>query len=138
MEMVATAVEQAAAPHLAAVWLDPLRRDLEGLRLDLVDLAAPRAQQDAASGLGITAPAEAWGALYVMEGARLGGRVIAKRIAAACGISAAFGGRYLHDEEEPTAVRWRRFLERLEDALDDVGRRERALVATRRTFALFF
>lgn len=138
MEAVGNAVEQATRPHLAEAILDPLRGDLARLRLDLLDLSAARARPSAAPDLRIAEPAEAWGAIYVMEGARLGGRIIARRAAASFGISADFGGRYLHDDGEPAGVRWRRFLAQLEGALTEIERRERALGATRRTFALFF
>ncbi len=84
--------------------LPALGRDLASLRRRwpitlLCPPAAPRLPSVAAS----------LGALYVMEGATLGGRVIERTVAEPLGIASDDGGEYLHGYGDETGTMWRRF-----------------------------
>ena len=98
-------LDEAEAAQLLADW--PQRRRSAALRADLADLAVmpPPA-------LVIDRPADEgalWGLLYVLEGSRLGGRVLAERVRRADPDQPL---RYLSHGN--TAPLWPRFLERLQ------------------------
>lgn len=57
--------------------------------------------------------ARAWGCLYVLEGAALGGRVIFKQVARSVGVSADRGGSFFAGEA-PTGEGWKAFTAALE------------------------
>lgn len=96
-------------PGIRDLGLDPadrrklplLERDLRALGIDPVSEppAAPRFP-DAATALG---------ALYVLEGATLGGRIINRHVAGPLGITAEHGGAYYHGYGELTGPRWKEF-----------------------------
>jgi heme oxygenase len=77
------------------------------------------------------AAARLWGMRYVVEGSRLGGALLARRVGA--GLPAAYLGAQ-HGKGE-----WRGFLETLEQAGADGGRawRAEAIDGARQAFALF-
>jgi heme oxygenase len=136
MGAVGAEVERATRDHLDPNVLAGLRDDLARIRADVAAMGdlggrAPRVPE-----LPVVDAAEALGALYVLEGARIGGRIVAKRVRAA-GPSCRIGARYLDGDGTATGRRWRRFLQRLEAGLPDAERRARALRSTRRTFRLF-
>lgn len=83
-----------------------LERDLRALNLRPLPLRAPRPAPAGA--------AEALGALYVLEGATLGGRVIHRRIAGPLGITPARGGAYYHGYGDDTGPAWKAFGQALE------------------------
>jgi len=58
-------------------------------------------------------PAFAWGVLYVLEGATLGGRVILKRLEASLGLGPTGGAAYYAGYGEETGAMWQRFRARL-------------------------
>lgn len=78
-----------------------LERDLRALGVAPC-AAAPRPAR-------IADAAEALGALYVLEGATLGGRVITRRVAPALGVTPEHGGAYFHGYGDATGERWRAF-----------------------------
>lgn len=89
-------------------------------RLRASDWPAPRAAVDAA--LASTTPdsdARAWGVAYVIEGSRLGGQVLYRRLAEPL---APHPLRYLQGAGAQTGARWRVFLESLRAALDTPAR----------------
>jgi heme oxygenase len=73
--------------------------------------------------------AEVVGALYVLEGSDLGGRVIAKRLAESRGLTPDTGGRFYggHDAES-TRARWLRFCALLQRMSDGDGLAADAMV----------
>jgi heme oxygenase len=110
------------------------RRRLHLLRDDL------RALGVAPEALPVCAPppmrnrGEGFGALYVMEGSTLGGRVIVKRLHA-IGLSPETGGcSYFAGYGTATGAMWSRFIERLE-AEADAGGAAAILRGARATFA---
>jgi heme oxygenase (biliverdin-IX-beta and delta-forming) len=107
-----------------------LRADLLALGLSPSELAGlPRcAHLPECHGL----PA-ALGIAYVLEGASLGGRLLARRAHERLGLTAASGARFFHGYGRDTARMWRGFLTMLEGALDERGP-DRALASSRHTF----
>lgn len=96
-----------AAPD--AVWRP--RRIGSLIRSDLVDVGLPTPDAEPFSVPGDT-PSHVLGALYVVEGAALGGQVLARR-AVTLGFTASFGARHLSDAEQGIAS-WRGFLAALD------------------------
>jgi heme oxygenase (biliverdin-IX-beta and delta-forming) len=58
--------------------------------------------------------AELLGAMYVMEGSRLGGQLIARHVDAVLGTSAGEASRYFRGFGDETGLKWREFLRILE------------------------
>jgi heme oxygenase (biliverdin-IX-beta and delta-forming) len=94
-------------PGLAEAGLDPaVRRKLPLLERDLRALGiAPCEHRPPAPE--IAGAAAALGALYVLEGATLGGRVIHRRVAGPLGLTPARGGAYYHGYGAATGTRWK-------------------------------
>ena len=119
------ALDAAAAETLLPDWPD--RRRSGWLKADLAALGL-----DAPAPLDAPVPATApaiWGMLYVLEGSRLGGAMLARSVAAGLPKS------YL-DSGQPGAD-WRNFLAALEVALADTVALEAARQAAEHLFALF-
>ena len=57
---------------------------------------------------------EALGALYVLEGSTLGGRIVFARATSLCGISSENGARFFYGHGQRTGPLWRQFLDALE------------------------
>lgn len=55
----------------------------------------------------------AWGFAYVVEGAKLGGRVIFKHLQKIIGLTASEGGAYLANAGANTGAEWKEFLQKL-------------------------
>ena len=92
--------------------LEPvLRQKLPSLARDLASLglAAPEMQLRPPPAPRFDSVSAALGALYVLEGASLGGRVIARRVASVLGVSSIDGGAYFHGYGDDTGAMWRRF-----------------------------
>lgn len=96
-----------AVPH--PTWRPRRLADL--LRSDLADLSLPAPAVGSLSVVGQT-PSHVLGALYVIEGAVLGGQVLALR-ARALGFDAGFGARHLADAEKGLSS-WRGYLTALD------------------------
>lgn len=60
----------------------------------------------------------ALGALYVLEGSALGGRVLFRHFEQTLGITQATGGSYFYGEGPETGARWQRFVAALESEQD--------------------
>lgn len=95
------------APGVAEAGMDGGRRKLPLLEADLRALgirpcpAAPRAR--------LAGAAQALGALYVLEGATLGGRIIYRHAAGPLGITPEHGAAYYHGYGDDTGPRWKAF-----------------------------
>lgn len=125
-------------PHLAATQgPDPF--DLTALAEDLTWFGSTLPLPDAGGDYLADLPA-ALGALYVVEGAALGGRVIGRAVAQSLGVSPGRGGSFFcGPTADATRQRWRQFcmtLERAGDALDPNGV-ARAVAGAEATFSYF-
>lgn len=80
----------------------------------------------------VASPADAFGVLYVLEGATLGGQVILPRVAT-LGLSADRGARFYAGYGRETGAYWRAFVDRLEafgESTPIADRIEAAAIAT--------
>jgi heme oxygenase (biliverdin-IX-beta and delta-forming) len=118
------------------------RRKVERLRADLRALGADQAELDPAprgSDLPpLTSLAQAFGCLYVLEGATLGGRVIARGIQGTLGLTDDTGAAFFSGYGERTSAMWRAFGDAADAHCgDDEGRIAGAVAAAGATFDLF-
>jgi heme oxygenase (biliverdin-IX-beta and delta-forming) len=132
--------EAAGAARLLPDW--PLRRKAGLLRADLAALGAGPDRLPAPLSLppppATGSPTAALlGALYVAEGATLGGAVLGRRAAAALGVGPGRGASFLNAYGPARGARWRGFLEALERADLGPGAEEGLVAAARATFAAY-
>ena len=80
--------------------------------------------------------AEAFGALYVLEGATLGGQLISRQLGRRLGLSPGRGSAYFSGYGPETGPRWRSFGEVLEATVPP-GEADAVLAGARRTFEVF-
>lgn len=99
--------------------------DLLGLGASAVACAAPMLESEA----------ELFGALYVLEGSRLGGAMIARAVAQSEDEAVLANRRYLGHGQAGRL--WQSFLERLERLAPDEADLGRICAGARETFALF-
>jgi heme oxygenase len=112
------------APGLAEAGLADDRRKLPLLERDLRALGvAPCARRPPSPIL--PDAAAALGALYVLEGATLGGRIIHRRVAGPLGITPERGGAYYHGYGDQTGPRWKAFGEAATRYAEATGAGER-------------
>ncbi len=112
------AFHRAWQPRMAALVDDPgllaPRNKLALIEQDLQALCAAEAPRAAWVDLGfLTTPAAAWGSLYVLEGATLGGQVISKALRRAAW-TPADGLRYFNPYGQRTGEMWATFRAALE------------------------
>jgi heme oxygenase (biliverdin-IX-beta and delta-forming) len=81
--------------------------------------------------------AERWGVDYVLRGATLGGRVLARKLDNLLGRAKPDGRRFLTDGGESSGTRWHSFVEQLELSLPTQIEREAAAAAAVATFDQF-
>jgi heme oxygenase len=62
----------------------------------------------------VTLPSQAMGVFYVLEGATLGGQIIAQRLRQSLGIAAGSGGAFFAGYGDRTREMWRRFTSHVE------------------------
>lgn len=121
-------------PALATAIADPAltdpRRKLSLLDQDLAALGSGAAAAAPAPAYPFSTRAEALGAFYVLEGATLGGQVIAAHVRRQLGHAAAFHGSY----GKATAAMWRDVGTALETMVDPADLAP-AIAAANRTFA---
>jgi heme oxygenase (biliverdin-IX-beta and delta-forming) len=119
-------LDAAGASTVVPDWDDRRRADL--LRLDLAELGAP---VPAATSVDLSpmSEAERLGAIYVLEGSRLGGKYLLRAV------PPAFPRRFLSAQQAPGA--WRKLLELIDASLYGDADRSAALAAAREAFALF-
>ncbi|MDQ2665086.1 MAG: biliverdin-producing heme oxygenase [Gemmatimonadota bacterium] len=100
------------APGIEALRCDAgVRRKLPSLQRDLHSLGV---DVGARAGMVPTVPsfirtADAVGAMYVLEGATLGGQVIERHVAIRLGVTPLHGGEYFHGYGKRTGEMWRAF-----------------------------
>ncbi|HST59070.1 MAG TPA: biliverdin-producing heme oxygenase [Longimicrobium sp.] len=121
-------------PGIAAAGLGSGREKLPLMERDLAALGirpcgalppAP-APMDAAAALG---------ALYVLEGASLGGRIIHRRVAGPLGVTPEHGAAYYHGYGERTGDRWKEFGRAVTRFADDTGSGPRVVAGAVDCFA---
>lgn len=100
-------------------------RDREALHL-------PPAHVDLA--LDLRGPSAALGSMYVLEGAALGGQVIARRVAAQFGLGPEHGAAFFNGWGSRTGAMWREFQQVLERHDAEGGDRPAARAAAADTF----
>lgn len=108
--------------------VDLLSADLAALRLS--PLTAPCAMPADV----VASPATALGAMYVLEGSTLGGRVIERHCAAPLGVSPAHGGAFYHGYGARTGALWQAFGAVLESHDTDALQRAAILHGARSCF----
>jgi len=82
-------------------------------------------------------PAACLGALYVLEGATLGGQILRREMAQRLGLDAGNGGAFLNVYGAETGRRWKDFLDYLSHVPLDAHAKLRAVNAARSTFSCF-
>lgn len=114
-------LDAALAPHYAALGLAPadragrLARDLDALGAPLRP-GTPETSAAAAPSA-FASEGEALGALYVVEGAALGGHVIARHVGRTLGLTPARGLAFFSSDGAHVGARWKAFVAHL-DASD--------------------
>lgn len=121
---VEAAIDAAGAEMFLPDW--PARRRGEALRQDLADLGLESPPPQA---LPLDGEAETLGAIYVLEGSRLGGAMLKRRVPSSA-------PRRFLDQDQASGM-WRKLLEKLDEALYDEARLEAAAGAAERVFARF-
>src|SRR5690606_35761292 len=86
-----------------------LRRDFDALGVN-IDPSLPFARLDA-----FAQAEECWGALYVMEGSTLGGRIITRHLSARFGMDRNEGLAFFEGHGAATGQRWKSFLSVMTD-----------------------
>ena len=82
-------------------------------------------------------PAACLGALYVLEGATLGGQVLRREVAQRLDLDANNGGAFLNVYGAETGRRWKDFLDYLGRQPLDTSAKQHAVEAARSTFSCF-
>ena len=114
--------------------VEPWRR-LGYLDRDLAHFGSRPGSDVAAAEMPVLRSADdALGALYVLEGSRLGGRLIARGLERTLGLSSGEGYGYFDPPGRPTGAAWRALKERLGAHRGDA---DRVVAAARATFASF-
>lgn len=121
---VERAIEAAGAAELLPDW--PARRRADALLADLADLDMTPAREEHFTI--DRSEAALWGAIYVLEGSRLGGAVLRRQI------SAGLPARFL-SPGEPGA--WRSLTDRLDERLRSAAAIGEAITSARAVFACF-
>lgn len=85
----------------------------------------------------ITNQLQAFGALYVIEGSTLGGKVIAKMMQRQMETDAIEGFTFFHGYGDETESRWASFKELLNKQATDISEKEKVVKAADETFAKF-
>lgn len=125
------ALEQGGVARLVSDW--PLRRRADALDRDLALLGI---SMPTASTIDVTRDeARLFGRLYVLEGSRLGGRLLVKRARENADPRVRAATNYLGHGE--AADLWRGFLQRLEGSEAVAASPARTMLGAREAFALF-
>ena len=82
-------------------------------------------------------PAACLGALYVLEGATLGGQVLRREMATRLALDGDNGASFLNVYGAETGRRWKEFLDYLGSLSLDMPAKQRAVMAARSTFSGF-
>lgn len=114
------------------------RKKTEWLKQDLNALGLPaKSIQDLprATSLNVTSPAQAMGALYVLEGSTLGGAYIAAHIQKTLGIDSESGGRFFMNYGSERQTMWERFRTQLTGFATTEAQEAEVLSGAMRAFA---
>jgi heme oxygenase (biliverdin-IX-beta and delta-forming) len=133
-EAIAPWAEQLAIDWDARRKVPWLRRDLAILRMPAERLGALPMCRDLPELPGLE---EVFGALYVLEGATLGGRFIAQHLTGSLGVSAAAGCAYFVSYGEELEMRWQAFCARLTVVAAGPDAERRVIGAACRQFEAF-
>lgn len=79
--------------------------------------------------------AAAFGCVYVLEGATLGGRVISRHIERTLGLDATHGARFFHGYGEQTGAMWKTFRAALSEFADEPSKEAAIVESAIATFA---
>ena len=123
--VVATWEEYAAAA--APAWLQGALRERSRLALldqDLRCLGAPAEAVARPVMPVLGGVAQMLGAMYVVEGSRLGGQLIARHIAEQFGMAEGCGTAYFRGYGERTGTMWKAFLGLMQEQIPDEGTEE--------------
>lgn len=111
---VAPLVILAAGAHAAEIELEQ-RSKIRLLRLDLLALGRPSVEVEALPRCVelplLVTPSHAFGVLYVLEGATLGGQVIGRNLQAVLGLGKSNGAAFFAGYGDQTRAMWLRFSE---------------------------
>jgi heme oxygenase len=128
------AAEAAIAPFLGAIAdLDFAARRRCQMIAEGIGILGQELLPERAASLDISTPAEAFGALYVLEGSSLGGRVILKELKRGSVSLAGLG--FLDPYGLNTGPRWRSFLAILEREVQSGEQQSDAVTGALNTFA---
>lgn len=104
-------------------WLQPMMKERQRRTLLEEDLRVLGSEMPVAGGVPrlpeLRSDAEFVGAMYVMEGSRLGGLMIAKHVEAVLGLDAGQGDAYFRGGGERTGGMWREVLDVLRTRVSD-------------------
>lgn len=135
MEVLHAAVLRSAAPCVAQEAVAALRADLARIERDRLDVGGGSPARQHTTALEARSEAEAMGALYVTEGARLGAAVLRRQVFGPLGISPRWGGRFL--AAGGAGRRWAAFLEALEGRVITDRDVAEAIAGARAAFEVF-
>jgi heme oxygenase (biliverdin-IX-beta and delta-forming) len=128
------AAEAAIAPFLGAIAdLDFAARRRRQMIAEGIGILGQELLPDPAARFDLSTPAEAFGALYVLEGSSLGGRVILKELKRGSVSLAGLG--FLDPYGFNTGPRWRSFLAILEREVQSGEQQSDAVTGALNTFA---
>lgn len=123
------ALDAAGAEQVTPDWASRKRGTLIAEDLGLLRNATPDAGPADAPAWRLETPEQVAGALYVLEGSRLGGKFLARQL------PADFPHAYLAPDQP--AEKWRNLLDRLDTILYEPARLQSALAAAHLAFAAF-
>jgi len=117
----------------------PARCKAEALRADLVTLGVdePDALPMCETLPSLPGLATAFGSLYVLEGASLGGRLISRHVEKQFGYTAAHGARYFNGYGARTGEMWMTFRSAVDAYGAEPGRRDEMIAGALATFVAF-
>jgi heme oxygenase len=98
------------------------RRKLPWLTADLRSLGLSSAEIEGLPKAGtlpdVHEPADAFGILYVLEGATLGGQIISRRLEATLNVTEDTGGRFFASYGSEVGVKWRAYVHAVADRIE--------------------
>ncbi|MET0246182.1 MAG: biliverdin-producing heme oxygenase [Sphingomonas sp.] len=124
---IEAALDAAGVERLIDDW--PARRRSGAIRQDLAQLGEAVPNTSSPTPMAIAGDGQIAGALYVLEGSRLGGRFLARRV------PDGFPRAYLDADQAPG--NWRKLLDRLDLILYDAEAMKSAIGAAQEAFAAF-
>ncbi len=116
MQKISQAFERTILPLLSAFLFAPKQLSSELIEEDLGKLFFNNETLPSLPGFAFSQTSTlpfAWGIAYVMEGSKLGGRVIFKHLQKTLEINENNGGAYLANKGADTGAEWKEFLQKL-------------------------